>query len=660
MTKKILVDAAYPEETRIAITENGRLEDFDYSTVNKKNLKGGIYLAIVTRVEPSLQAAFIDYGGDKHGFIPFAEIHPDYYNIPVQDKQEILEEAKVTKTAPEETAQEGSEPAEQIEKKESEEVNEDNNENDTIDEDQLDAIKKQYIAKYKIQEVIKRNQIILVQAIKEERGNKGAFFTSYISLAGRYCVIMPNSHSAGGISRKVSNGEDRKRLKVIVDEINNNNTISVIIRTIGQNRTKDEILRDYSYLTNLWDEIRQKTLSSTAPAFIHAEDDLIKRIIRDLYDDETDEIVIQGRELYNAAKNVSKVMVAGDEIRIREYKEKSPLFSRYKIDEQISNLYNQVVYLESGGYIVINHTEALIAVDVNSGKATSERNVEETAIKTNMEAAREVCRQIKLRNLSGLIVIDFIDMMELRNKRSVEKIMRDAFYNDRAKTQIGNLSSFGLLEMSRQRLKPSFLEHNTVICSHCNGKGVSRSLEANALMILRTIESEICRIRVQKINIYAHPESVMFILNNKRKSIHEIESKYNVALMFLQDNSLSVDSFAIENIAVNPINEKLEKSLHTLSGPTEKQHNNTSTERPNKNRHKNKQKPAQETKPEIVAPVELPNNTAEIQETPVENIENPTEEIDSKPKSRRRPRPRRKFKKPDDVEKVTETNEKAE
>jgi ribonuclease E len=561
MAKKILVDGVYPDETRIAVVENGRLEDFDYNTASKKIIKGCIYLAKVTRVEPSLQAAFIDYGNDKHGFIPFAEIHPDYYNIPVQDKQQILEQAKINDLEPviaeseiEENLSNDFKEDQEIENVSLEEnITKDKSDIPSLDETYLDRIKKQYISKYKIQEVIKRNQILLVQAIKEERGNKGASFTTYISLAGRYCVIMPNSNSLGGISRKIGSIEDRKRLKTVVDEINNNNSISVIIRTIGQNRNKSEILQDYDYLIKLWNSIREKTLSSNAPAFIHAEDDIIKRVIRDLYDDKTDEIVIQGKEVYTSACNISSIMVASDDVKIREYREKVPIFTRHQVDEQIANLYNQIVYLESGGYIVINHTEALIAIDINSGKATSERNIEETATKTNLEAAREIARQVKLRNLSGLIVIDFIDMMETRNKRTVERTLKDMFYNDRAKIQIGHISNFGLLEMSRQRLKPSFLESNTVICNHCNGKGVTRSPEANALMILRTIESEVCRTRAQKLNIYANTESIMYLLNYKRPNLNEIESKYNLSLIFHQDTQLSVDSFAIENISNNKI-----------------------------------------------------------------------------------------------------------
>ncbi len=556
MAKKILVDGLYPDETRIAILENGRLEDFDYNTASKKLIKGCLYLAKVTRVEPSLQAAFIDYGSDKHGFIPFAEIHPDYYNIPIQDKQAILEQVKINASTTtnefiekdQSTVNEVRLQAQESESSQEENVASDTAEISSVDEHYLECIKKQYSSKYRIQEVIKRNQILLVQAIKEERGNKGASFTTYISLAGRYCVIMPNSNSLGGISRKIANVEDRKRLKHIVDEINNNNDITVIIRTIGQNRDKSDIIQDYEYLIKLWNGIREKTLSSNAPDFIHAEDDIIKRIIRDVYDDQTDEILIQGKEVYDSACNISKIMVASDNVKIREYKEKLPIFTRYHIDEQIANLYNQIVYLESGGYIVINHTEALIAIDINSGKATSERNIEETATKTNIEAAREIARQVKLRNLSGLIVIDFIDMSDSKNKRSVERTMRDMFHHDKAKIQIGNISTFGLLEMSRQRLKPSFLESNTAICSHCNGKGVTRSAEANALMILRTIESEVCMARIQLLNIYAHPESVLHLLNYKRCSINEIENRYKLSLVFHQDINMSVDSFAIENI----------------------------------------------------------------------------------------------------------------
>jgi ribonuclease E len=628
MAKKILVDGIYPDETRIAIVENGRLEDFDYNTASKKTIKGCIYLAKVTRVEPSLQAAFIDYGNDKHGFISFAEIHPDYYNIPIQDKQQILEQVKMNNnviiedvvndssssnaefTKDEEISSEELEARNRYEEDESTFVK-DEAEIPSVDENYLERVKKQYIEKYKIQEVIKRNQILLVQAIKEERGNKGASFTTYISLAGRYCVIMPNSNSLGGISRKIANSEDRRRLKVVVDEINNNNSISVIIRTIGQSRKKEEILQDYDYLVKLWESIKEKTFSSNAPAFIHAEDDIIKRIIRDLYDDKTDEILIQGKDMFNSACKISSIMVASDDVKIREYKEKVPIFSRFRIDEQIANLYNQIVYLESGGYIVINHTEALIAIDINSGKATSERNIEETATKTNIEAAREIARQVKLRNLSGLIVIDFIDMVEARNRRSVERTMKDMFYNDKAKIQISHISSFGLMEMSRQRMKPSFLESNTVICTHCNGKGVTRSSEANALMILRTIENEVCKTRSQKLNIYAHPESIMYLLNYKRANIVEIESKYNIFLIFHQDVQISVDSFAIEDVSQNKAINKLHKPYSTKSDVS--------------------------TEEIIISNDELSFDKSQSKITG--NLENKTQ-------NRRRSRPRKRFKKP--------------
>jgi len=628
MAKKILVDGVYPDETRIAIVENGRLEDFDYNTASKKTIKGCIYLAKVTRVEPSLQAAFIDYGNDKHGFISFAEIHPDYYNIPIQDKQQILEQVKMNNSAiiedivndssssdaeftkDEEISSEELESQDRYEEDESVSVK-DEVEIPSVDENYLERVKKQYIEKYKIQEVIKRNQILLVQAIKEERGNKGASFTTYISLAGRYCVIMPNSNSLGGISRKIANSEDRRRLKVVVDEINNNNSISVIIRTIGQSRKKEEILQDYDYLVKLWESIKEKTFSSNAPAFIHAEDDIIKRIIRDLYDDKTDEILIQGKDVFNSACKISSIMVASADVKIREYKEKIPIFSRFRIDEQIANLYNQIVYLESGGYIVINHTEALIAIDINSGKATSERNIEETATKTNIEAAREIARQVKLRNLSGLIVIDFIDMVEARNRRSVERTMKDMFYNDKAKIQISHISSFGLMEMSRQRMKPSFLESNTVICTHCNGKGVTRSSEANALMILRTIENEVCKTRSQKLNIYAHPESIMYLLNYKRANIVEIEAKYNIFLIFHQDVQISVDSFAIEDVSQNKAINKLHKPYSTKSDVS--------------------------TEEIIISDDELSFDKS--QPKVIGNLENKTQ-------NRRRSRPRKRFKKP--------------
>lgn len=651
MTKKILIDAVYPDETRVAVINNNKLEEFDYFTGAKKNLKGGIYLAVVTRVEPSLQAAFIDYGGDKHGFIPFAEIHPDYYNIPVQDKQKMLEEAQRAEEISETEVLVQTDVINEEEVVASDEINEqesidesnDQLEDNVHDDHSLERIKRRYVAQYKIQEVIKRNQILLVQAIKEERGNKGAFFTTYISLAGRYCVIMPNSHSPGGVSRKVANYEDRKRLRAIVDEIGKNNSIGAIIRTIGQSRSKEQILQDYTYLTNLWNEIREKTLSSNAPAFIHAEDDLIKRVLRDMYDDHTDEVLIQGREVYNIAKTIAEKMVESDDIKVQEYRDKIPVFTKYKVDEQIINLYNQNSYLDSGGYIVINHTEALIAIDVNSGKSTSERNIEETAFKTNMEAAKEIARQIKLRNLSGLIVIDFIDMSESRNRKAVERVLRDAFYNDKARTQVGHISSFGLLEMSRQRLKPSFLEHNAVICSHCNGKGVSRSQEANALMILRTVEGEICKSRLRKANIYAHPEPIMFILNHKRRQIHEIEQKYSVELLFVQDSSLNVDGFAIENVPLSLVPSRQDKSVDANSTYTQ----DSANDRPQRKKSRSRNKPSKQTQDEATPNVAVIEEVV-VESLPVDTIEevavvdNALDGQVEQAKKNRRPRPRRK------------------
>lgn len=563
MAKKILVDASYHDEVQVAVVSNGKIEDFEYSTKQRQTIKGNIYLAKVTRVEPSLQAAFIDYGGNKHGFVPFSEIHPDYYNIPIEDRQRIkdqnkkqLREAVENKRHQIPKMQKSGKVSDpEVEDIDGEmafesalnEINEQEvTDAPSLDENYFERIKQQNVARYKVQEVIKRGQVILVQAIKEERGNKGAAFTTYLSLAGRFCVLMPNSDSVGGVSRKITKVEDRRRLKLIVDQLNPGEGASVIIRTIGKNKQAHEIKRDYDYLVNLWNTIREKTLSSIAPAFIYAEDDILKQIIRDLYDDYTDEIVVDGDEAYKKMKEIASSMAPGGRIKISLHKNKAPVFSHNNISDQIVNLYSGTVELDSGAYIVMNHTEALVAIDVNSGRSTSERNIEETATKTNIEAAKEIARQIRLRDLSGLIVIDFIDMMEPKNKRNVEKILRDELFKDKAKVQMGHISNFGLLEMSRQRMKPSFLEHNTVICNHCRGKGTVRSYESCAVMILKTLEGEISGGRAAQVMVYAAPDTVLYILNNKREDITTIEKKHSVKVIFYQDSRMSSDSFAIE------------------------------------------------------------------------------------------------------------------
>lgn len=545
MNKQVLVDASYPRNTRVAVVKNRILEEFEYLTSETNHIKGNIYLAKVTRVEPSLQAAFVDYGGDKHGFIPFSEIHSSYYNVPSKDRQSEEPEEKNSATKKTDNTDNDL-----LNSAISDISSEELDDTSIVDEYDIEKIKKQNTIHYKIQEVIKKNQILLVQATKEERGNKGASFTTYISLAGRYCVIMPNSGSQGGVSRKIQNADERKRLQNIVNNLDVKN-VGLIVRTNGQGRNKHEITQDFNYLIKLWNKIREKTLSSIAPSFIHAEDDLFKRIIREMYGNDSSEILVQGESAYKELLETVKLMASTKDIVINNYTNKSPIFNKHNLNDQINSLYSPTATMKSGAYVVINHTEALISIDVNSGKATSEKNIEETAFKTNMDAAKEIARQIKLRNLSGLLVIDFIDMVEPRNKRAVEKTLKEAFANDKAKTQIGNISTFGLLEMSRQRLKPSFLEANTVICNACRGKGVSKSPEVHSLTILKTLDSEIANAKnIKGVNLYTSPENALYILNSKRKDIIELEERYKTSVSILDDKGMSADSFAIETVNI--------------------------------------------------------------------------------------------------------------
>lgn len=613
MPNLILIDAVYPDETRVVIYNNKRVEEFDYETAVKKQLKGNIYLAKVTRVEPSLQAAFVDYGGDKHGFLPFSEIHPDYYHLPVSDRSaadasaegeekrivseemavsgEVLENIglqNIRSITPPDLSDESEEEEGEKDKTDSEgdasgvaseaEAVEEHDEDEEVDiiagdealnDEASEATPKRsnLYRQYKIQEVIKRNQIILVQVIKEERGNKGASLTSYISLAGRYCVLMPNSERQGGISRRIAMVDDRKRLKSIIESLELPDGTSVIVRTAGQGRSKVEIKRDYDYLVRLWNSIREHTLSSKAPAFIHAEGDLIKRSIRDMYDANTDEILIQGDKAFRSAKDFMKMIMPSHVAKVKQYKSKTPIFCRYQVDEQLSSLYSPTAALGSGGYIVINPTEALISIDVNSGRSTSERNIEETATKTNLEAAVEIARQLRLRDLSGLIVIDFIDMSEQRNRRAVEKALRDALESDRAKIQIGRISLFGLLEMSRQRLRSSFLEANMVGCPHCNSRGVVRALESTAVMVLRAIESEVYKGDAEAINVYAAADTVIYILNTKRRDLAAIEERYDLRVLFNHDAHANTDSFSTEKVKRSNISKNNGEALLVAPQP---------------------------------------------------------------------------------------------
>ena len=567
MSKKILIDAVYPGESRVVIYDHNRIQDFDYENSHKKQLKGNIYLARITRVEPSLQAAFIEYGGDKHGFLPFSEIHPSYFLANIKDNFETekngstladkvpfinlpefteVEESTVEEPVIEEGAIESEAVEVAAEVVESAEVGE--VEEDVVSED--DASRNDTVhQKYKIQDVMKKGQVILIQVIKEERGNKGAACTSYLSIAGRYCVLMPNSDRKGGVSRRIVNSNDRKRLRNVLSTFELPEGVSIILRTAGAGKSANDIRRDYYYLARLWNAIREHAVKANVNSFIHAESDLLKRTIRDLYSSEISEIQIQGSEAFKSVKDFVKKMLPLHINKVKEYRSKVPIFTKYEIEEQIASLYNPVATLPSGGYIVINPTEALIAIDVNSGKATTERNIEETATKTNIEAAVEVARQLRLRDMSGLIVVDFIDMVEQSNRRLVERTLRDAFQADRAKVQMSSISSFGLLELSRQRLQSSFMEANTIPCPACSGKGHIKSFDSNALVMLRIIEAEIYKSDSDVVNVFAHPDMVLHLLNEKRDAISKLEQLHKCKIVLHKENTVYYDGFAIEKVA---------------------------------------------------------------------------------------------------------------
>ncbi len=682
MANKMLIDATHAEETRVVVVDGNKVEDFDFESENKRQLAGNIYLAKVTRVEPSLQAAFVDYGGNRHGFLAFSEIHPDYYQIPVADREALLAEemafdaaeaeeeeeekpkrrrgrgrgrakaaeaskddAVVTEApAPEadgdaaeskaeEKAEVGAEadseaPSEEAQAAPSEETTEaqadggtpedgegkdepdsDASEGDpeveaeaegeveaqaetkakekqipgmdvvdlgeddddetegqpynaadhaaqndasveaVSDDDSPEEIRrprKQRPRRYKIQEVIKVRQVLLVQVVKEERGNKGAALTTYLSLAGRYCVLMPNTARGGGISRKITQANDRKKLKEIANEIDVPKGAGLIIRTAGAKRTKTEIKRDYEYLQRMWEQIRELTLKSIAPAKIYEEGNLIKRSIRDLYNRDIDEVLVEGEEGYRTAKDFMKMIMPSHAKNVKHYNDAMPLFARYQVESYLSSMFNPTVQLKSGGYIVIGVTEALVAIDVNSGKATKEGSIEETALKTNLEAAEEVARQLRLRDLAGLVVIDFIDMEERKNNSAVEKRFKDKLKNDRARIQVGRISAFGLLEMSRQRLRPGMLEATTQPCPSCHGTGLIRSDDSLGLTILRQIEEEGVRRRTKEVLIKAPVGIVNFLMNHKREHIAQIEARYGMAVRVEGDPFLVSPDFTME------------------------------------------------------------------------------------------------------------------
>jgi ribonuclease E len=610
---RMLIDASQTEETRVAVVKGGRLQDFDVESLVRKQIKSNIYLAKVTRVEPSLQAAFVNYGGNRHGFLPFSEIHPDYYRIPVADRERLMaEQEELERQAAEEAAVREAEEDKRAEEESSktnndvdanvEEIDDENtivevgadaelseddkreaeedkraeeesddessdddgdnknnkyrgrggrnryrrgrnggkrysssrNRDDRVsDDDDVSSVEplwKRIRRSYKIQEVIKRGQIMLIQVNKEERGNKGAAVTSFITLPGRYCVLMPNTPQSGGVSRKIANYKDRKRMREILKDLEVPHGMSVILRTAGTSRTKVEIKRDLDYLMRLWNNIRDLTLKSTAPALINEEGSLIRRSIRDIYNKDIDEVLVSGERGYKSARDMMKMLMPSHVKKVKQYKEDTPLFISENIESQIEDIHSQTVHLKSGGYLVINPTEALVSIDVNSGRSTKERNIEDTALRTNLEAAEEVARQLRLRDLGGLVVIDFIDMEKRSYNGKVERAMRDALSGDRARIQVGRISSFGLMEMSRQRLQPSLTETHFETCPHCHGMGVVKTIDTVALAVLRAIEEEGIVKPNSNITVTIENDVALYLLNNRRQTLGDLESRYDLAV----------------------------------------------------------------------------------------------------------------------------------
>ncbi|MCA3615226.1 MAG: ribonuclease E/G [Methylobacterium sp.] len=581
MTTRMLIDSSHPEETRVVVQRGNRVEEFDFESANRRPLRGNIYLAKVTRVEPSLQAAFVDFGGNRHGFLAFAEIHPDYYQIPVADREALLAEEAAAADEENEEEERGSRrggrnkarrrrggkdevasapvDGEEVASDEHSasgedaegEAGEPDGDEASADEpashepedivEQLggggDAMEEvpqrrqtRHRRSYKIQEVIRRRQILLVQVVKEERGNKGAALTTYLSLAGRYSVLMPNTARGGGISRKITNSADRKRLKDLASDLEVPDGMGVILRTAGASRTKTEIKRDFEYLMRMWESVRTLTLESTAPALVYEEGSLVKRAIRDLYSKDIEEILVGGDEGYREAKDFMRMLMPSHAKAVQPYRDQTPLFTRYGVEQQLDSMFSNIVTLKSGGYIVINQTEALVSIDVNSGRSTREHNIEDTALKTNLEAAEEVARQLRLRDLAGLIVIDFIDMEEKRNNRAVERKLNDCLKNDRARIQVGRISHFGLMEMSRQRIRTGVLESSSVPCPHCAGTGLIRSTPSLALSLLRAVEEQLVRNASQDITIRTRTEAALYLLNQKRETIRALEARFGVTI----------------------------------------------------------------------------------------------------------------------------------
>ena len=552
MSKNMLIDAAHAEETRVVVVDGTRVEEFDFESSNRKQLRGNIYLAKVTRVEPSLQAAFIEYGGNRHGFLAFNEIHPDYYQIPVADREALMrEEAEEEDDHHHEPrGRRGRAAGAEAEGEDGEEEHEAvSDDEDDVMEEEVARRRRRLMRKYKIQEVIRRRQIMLVQVVKEERGNKGAALTTYLSLAGRYGVLMPNTARGGGISRKIETATDRKRLKGIVQSLDVPQGMGLIVRTAGAKRTKAELKRDYDYLLRLWENIRETTLHSIAPALIYEEEDLVKRAIRDLYDKDIDGVFVEGEAGFKEARDFMRMLMPSQAKKVQLYREPTPLFVKHRVEDHLSQIYSPVVPLRSGGYLVINQTEALVAVDVNSGKSTRERNIEATALKTNMEAAEEAARQLRLRDLAGLIVIDFIDMDESKNNRAVEKKLKDCLKDDRARVQMGKISAFGLMEISRQRRRTGVLEGTTHVCEHCGGTGRVRSVESSALAALRSLELEALKGGGEA--TLKTPRAVgLYILNEKRAHLARLQQTLGLFVTILVDDDMAHADCLIERTSM--------------------------------------------------------------------------------------------------------------
>lgn len=593
MTKKLLIDSTHAEEVRLAIVNEGKLEEFESETCTKKQVKGNIYLAKVIRVEPSLQAAFVEYGAGKNGFLPFSEIHPDYYYIPVSDRQEE-DQDEALPLAEQEISEEAIEGKEET------------------------GRNRGY--RYKIQEVIKRKQIMLIQVVKEERGGKGAALTTFLSLAGRYCVLMPNAgRRTGGVSRKISDGDDRKRLKDLVGDLKLQEGMSVIIRTAGQLRSKTEVRRDYEYILKIWADIREKALNSIAPALVYEEGSLIQRALRDIYQRDMDEILIEGENAYKEAKALMKAMIPSHAKKVKLYKEAMPLFHHFRVEDQIDEMMLPKVMLPSGGSIVIAPTEALVAVDVNSGRSTKERHIDETALKTNLEAAEEVARQMRLRDLGGLVVIDFIDMHDTKHVALVEKRLKEATALDRARIQLGRISQFGLLELSRQRLKPSLMETHSVLCPHCQGAGMVRSVESTALFALRAIEEEVIKNQAVTLKVTVAPNIDTYLLNQKRTSLIALEARFGITIMIERDESfkgaeISFEASESKQTAKHVI--KFEKQ-DTILSPIPEEDKDLSVKEPlqeEQEPRRSKRKKRKKNKESVTLNVEA-------QENPTENLE---------------------------------------